>query len=98
MHPTRLPQISATVLAMTEIRGTHHDTASYDPKTMKPRQAKRFDPAARAAAKQAARDADARALADGEKSEARLHRENGLLALPREGLAVDFAGFIAPDR
>ncbi len=57
-------------------------------------QAKRFDPMARAAAKQRARDVDAGALASGRKSAARLHRENGLLALPREDLAVDFAAFI----
>jgi hypothetical protein len=65
---------------------------------MPKRQVESFDPRRREAAKQAARDADARALADGAKSEAQLHRENGLLALPREGLAVDFAGFIAPNR
>jgi len=56
---------------------------------------KRFDPADRAAAKQAARDADTRALACGEVSAAELHRRNGLLAFPREHLAVDFAGFIS---
>ncbi len=63
---------------------------------MNPRQAQRFDPAARAAAKQAARDADGRDLASGKKSAAQLRRENGLLAFPRESLAVDFAGFIDP--
>ena len=65
---------------------------------MPTRQVESFDPRQRAAAKQAARDADARALASGQRSAAELHRENGLLALPREGLAVDFAGFIAPKR
>lgn len=65
---------------------------------MPKRQVESFDPRRRAAAKQAARDADARALADGECSEARLHRENGLLALPREGLSVDFAGAVASNR
>jgi len=65
---------------------------------MNPRQVKRFDPAARAAAKQAARDADARALARGEVSVAELHRRNGLLAFPREHLAVDYAGFISSAR
>jgi hypothetical protein len=67
-------------------------------KAMKKRQVESFDPHRRAAAKQVARDADARALAGGERTEAQLHRENGLLALPREGLSVDFAGFIAPSR
>jgi hypothetical protein len=63
---------------------------------MPKRQVESFDPRRREAAKQAARDADARALAAGECSEAQLHRENGLLALPLEGLSIDFAGFIAP--
>jgi hypothetical protein len=65
---------------------------------MKKRQVESSDPRKRAADKQAARDADARALANGERSEAQLHCENGLLALPHKDLAVDFAGFIAPSR
>jgi hypothetical protein len=73
-------------------------TTGYDAKTMNPRQVKRFDPAARAAAKQSARDADARALARGEFSAAELHRRNGLLAFHREHLDVDFAGFISSPR
>jgi hypothetical protein len=73
------------------------DRTGYDAKTMNPRQVKRFDPAVRAAVKQASRDADIRDLASGKKSEARLHRENGLLALPRQGLAVDFAAFVDPN-
>jgi len=63
---------------------------------MNSRQVKGFDPAVRDAAKQAVRDADARALASGSKSEARLHRENGLLAFPRQSLFVDFAAFVDP--
>jgi hypothetical protein len=54
---------------------------AHDPKTMKPCQVKRFDPAARAAAKRASREADARALASGAISAAQPHREDGLLAL-----------------
>jgi hypothetical protein len=65
---------------------------------MNPRQVKRFDPAARIAAKQAARDADARAFARGEVSAAQLHRRNGLLAFPREHLEIDLAGFVSARR
>ena len=82
---------------MADILDRKKHLASYDLDTMNPRQVKRFDPVARAAAKQSARDADARDLASGKKSEARLHRENGLLALPRQGLAVDFAAFVDPN-
>jgi hypothetical protein len=67
--------------------------ASYD-LAMPKRQVESFDPRERAAAKQAARDADARALRDGEISVAQLHRKNGLLAFPKEHLSVDFAGFL----
>ena len=42
-----------------------------------------FDPAERAREKQASRDADARALASGEKSRAQLKAENGAFAFPR---------------
>jgi hypothetical protein len=66
----------------------------YGSKAMKPPEIKPFDPRQRADAKQASRDADARALRGGEQAEARLHRENGLLAFPRERLSVDFSGFI----
>ena len=59
---------------------------------------KRYRPSERAAAKQSARDEQARALARGERSAAQLHRENGLLAFSRQGLAVDFSGFINAGR
>jgi hypothetical protein len=53
-----------------------------------------FDPRRRQTEKQASRDADAQALGDGEISLAQLHQKNGLLAFPKEGLSVDFAGFL----
>ncbi|MBA3866381.1 MAG: hypothetical protein H0X42_08555 [Solirubrobacterales bacterium] len=62
---------------------------------MKSKVAKSYDPRRRVAAKQAARDADARDLARGARSSAELHRSNGLLGFPRQDLAVDFASFIA---
>lgn len=62
---------------------------------MNSNQAKSYDPRHRVAAKQSARDADARDLARGSRSAAQLHRSNGLLDFPRQDLAVDFAGFIA---
>jgi hypothetical protein len=55
---------------------------------------KSFDPRQRAAAKQAARDRDAKALAQGRKSPRQLHRDNGVLALAREDVQIDLAGFI----
>jgi hypothetical protein len=73
----------------------HAPARRYDWDPMSHAEVKRYRPSQRAAAKQAARDGQARALASGERSAAQLHRENGLLAFPREGLAVDFSGFIA---
>jgi hypothetical protein len=70
----------------------------YDPEAMNHSEAEIFDPRERQAEKQASRDADARALRSGELSEAELHRRNGLLAVPRESLRVDFAGFIDRSR
>jgi hypothetical protein len=49
-----------------------------------------FDPAVRAAEKQASRDADARALASGEKSRAQLKAENGAFAFPRDRVRICF--------
>lgn len=53
-----------------------------------------YDPRRREAEKQASRDADAKALRDGEISLPELSRRNGLLAFPKEQLSVDFAGFL----
>jgi hypothetical protein len=49
-----------------------------------------FDPARRAAEKQASRDADQRALESGEKSREELSRENSLFAFPN--VEVDLKG------
>lgn len=43
----------------------------------------------RAAEKQASRDADARALASGEKSRAQLKAENGAFAFPRDRIRLE---------
>jgi hypothetical protein len=69
------------------------DVPRYDPEAMNP-EVELFDPRERQAEKEASRDADARALRDGELSLAQLHRKNGLLAFPKEHLSVDFAGFL----
>lgn len=72
--------------------------ASYDSGSMSHVEAKRYRPSERAAVKQSARDEQARALARGERSAADMHRENGLLAFSRQGVAVDFSGFINAGR
>jgi hypothetical protein len=70
------------------------DDPRYDPEAMNHSEVDLFDPRERQAEKQASRDADARALRDGEISVAQLHRKNGLLAFPKGHLSVDFAGFL----
>jgi hypothetical protein len=72
--------------------------ARYAPEAMNHSEVDLFDPHERQAQKQASRDADARALRDGEISLAQLHRQNGLLAFPKEHLSVDFAGFLERSR
>jgi hypothetical protein len=49
-----------------------------------------FDPAERAREKQASRDADAQASADGTKTREDLRRENGAFAFPNA--RIDFDG------
>jgi hypothetical protein len=48
-----------------------------------------FDPIVRAVEKQASRDADARAVASGEKSRAQLKVENGAFAFPRDRIRLE---------
>lgn len=50
-----------------------------------------LDPVARAQEKAASREADARALASGEKSQEDLRVENGAFAFPRDRVVVDFS-------
>ena len=83
---------------MTKTLDRQQSQASYDSTSMSHVQVKRYRPSERAAAKQSARDEQARALARGERSAAELHRENGLLAFSRQRLAVDFSGFINAGR
>jgi hypothetical protein len=52
-----------------------------------------YQPAVRAREKQAAREADARALASGEKSPEELRRERGAFAFPH--VRIDLDGVIA---
>jgi hypothetical protein len=49
-----------------------------------------YDTSEQALEKQASRDADARALASGEKTLEQLHKENGLLAFPPEQTSIEF--------
>lgn len=79
------------------LRSTNADP-SYDPEAMNHSEVGFFDPRERQAQKQTSRDADARALRDGELSLTQLHRRNGLLAFPKEHLSVDFAGFLERPR
>lgn len=51
-----------------------------------------YDPRARAAEKAAAREADVRALASGEKTREQLRAENGAFSFPPERVRVDFSG------
>jgi hypothetical protein len=49
-----------------------------------------FDPDERAREKAASREADARALASGEKSREQLRVENGAFGFPRDRVRLDF--------
>jgi hypothetical protein len=53
--------------------------------------AERYNASQRALEKQLSREADARALASGEKTRAQLRDENRAFAFPRERLRVDFS-------
>jgi hypothetical protein len=53
--------------------------------------ADRYDASERASEKAMSRDADARALASGEKTQAELCAENGAFAFPRDRIHVDFS-------
>jgi hypothetical protein len=86
--------MAATILVMATLLNIPIDTPRYHPEAMNHSEVEFFDPRERQAEKQASRDADARALGDGEISVAQLHRKNGLLAFPKEHLSVDFAGFL----
>lgn len=57
---------------------------------MKP-QVEKFSPAQRAHEKAASREADARALASGEKSREQLRAENGAFAFPPDRIRLDFS-------
>jgi hypothetical protein len=81
-------------LAMADMLDMKPSSPRYDPEAMNQRDVRRYDPSARAAEKQASRDADACALSLGLRSEVELRRENGLLALPHKQINVDFAAFV----
>jgi hypothetical protein len=53
--------------------------------------ADQYDAKQRALEKQLSREADARALASGEKTRDQLRAENGAFAFPRERVHVDFS-------
>lgn len=57
---------------------------------MKPR-VESYSPAERAREKAVSREADARALASGEKSREQLRVENGAFAFPPERIRLDFS-------